>query len=99
MSDGFAATVGCRSRRRSLPASLTMSGGKPMKRNRSLLLLAASAGIVGCGDQASRLLAPTSAAETGSVNTGSSGGGYTWTIKKELVAVHMETSTGTMILD
>lgn len=64
-----------------------------MKRNRSLLLLVASAGIAGCGDQASKLLAPTSATESGS-SSGGSGTGYTWTIKKELVEVHKVTPDG-----
>ena len=66
-----------------------------MKRNRTLFLLAASVGIAGCGDQASKLLAPTSAAETGS-SSGGSGTGYTWTIKKELVEVHGMTPDGGM---
>jgi hypothetical protein len=70
-----------------------------MKPNRSLLLLLASAGIAGCGDQASKLLAPTSAAETGSSSGGGSGDGFTWTIKKELVEVHLTTPAGEMILD
>jgi hypothetical protein len=69
-----------------------------MKRNRTLLLLAVFAGIPGCGDQASRLVAPTSAAESGA-SSGGSGNGYTWTIKKELVEVHKETLLGEMIID
>ena len=70
-----------------------------MKPNRSLLLLVASAGIAGCGDQASRLLAPTSQAEGRGSSSQNSGGGYTWTIKKELTEVHLSTPTGEMILD
>jgi hypothetical protein len=69
-----------------------------MKHNRTLLLLAASAGIAGCGDSASRLTAPTSAAESGS-SSGGSGSGYTWTIKKELVEVHSMNPDGSMPLD
>jgi hypothetical protein len=70
-----------------------------MKRNRYLLFLAASAGMAACGDQASKLLAPTDAVERGGPSTASSGNGYTWTIKKELVEVHMWSPTGEMIID
>lgn len=70
-----------------------------MKRNRTLLLLAASAGIAGCGDQTSRLVAPPSAAESGGSSSGGSATGYTWTIEKELVEVHSMTPDGQMPLD
>lgn len=59
-----------------------------MKRSRSLVLLATAAGVAACADQASTLLAPRTAAESNSSGSGSSGGGYTWTIKKTLVEVH-----------
>ena len=70
-----------------------------MKHTRSLLLLVASAGIAGCGDPAGWVLAPPTLAE-GRGSTGQTGGsGYTWTIRKELVEVHMSTPTGEMPVD
>ena len=69
-----------------------------MRHTRSLLLLAASAGLAGCGDQASKLAGPTTATEFHGSSDANSGG-YTWTIKKEMVAVYMETPDLTMVVD
>ena len=69
-----------------------------MKHTRSFFVLAAIAGFAGCADHASRIVAPTTE-ESGRSTGQNSGSGYTWTITKELVEVHKETSTGAMVLD
>lgn len=65
-----------------------------MNRIRSLVLIGTSLGLAACADKATELVAPMNA----SVQNDRAGG-YTWTIKKEMVQVEMQNSDLAMVVD
>lgn len=76
-------------------------GGRTMRQTRSLLLVGASLALAACAGEVDPT-APEGVAKSfaqSNDKSGNNGGGYTWTIKKEMVEVHLMDANGGMAVD